>query len=340
LTRSARARTVRHPHPTHQGTAAREGHGETRPRTGRASEDRARGGCDVRRRRERSPDGPHRHDRQEECLDRPRDPLPTRVDLAPLLPTAYDDALDTGLAALGLTLTGHARAAIDGHVRLLLAWNEAINLTAIRDPAEIAIRHVVDSLTGIRILEARRIRRVVDLGSGGGFPGLPVAAVLGGARVRLIESVAKKARFLQAAVDATGLAGRVEVHPVRAETLAVDRARTGRWDAVTARAVAPLADLVELAFPLLGPHACLVAWKSASAVTGANSELAAARRAIAAIDPAARLEVEPAIPPATAGREAALAPLADHRLVVVSRGAGPISGRWPRDPAARRRAPW
>jgi 16S rRNA (guanine527-N7)-methyltransferase len=242
--------------------------------------------------------------------------------------------------ALGLTLAPDARAAVEGHVRLLLAWNEAINLSAIRDPAEIAIRHVADSLTGLRVLEARRIRRVVDLGSGGGFPGLPLAATLGRARIRLIESVAKKARFLQAVVDATGLAGRVEVLPVRAETLAVDRARTGGWDAVTARAVASLADLVELAFPLLGPHGCLVAWKSASAVAGGATELDAARRAIAAIDPAARIQVQPAVPPDAARAGSALARLADHRLVVVTRGAGPISGRWPRDPAARRRTAW
>jgi EAL domain-containing protein (putative c-di-GMP-specific phosphodiesterase class I) len=120
-----------------------------------------------RRRRERSPDGPHRHNRQEGCLDRPRDPLPTRVDGCPPLPPAYHDALDGSLAALGIPLAAPARTAIDGHVRLLLAWNAAINLTAIRDPASIAIRHVVDSLIGAAVLSARGFDRFVDLGSGG-----------------------------------------------------------------------------------------------------------------------------------------------------------------------------
>ena len=60
---------------------------------------------------------PHRHDRQEGCLDRPRDPLPTRVDLCPPLPPAYHHALDRGLRALDITLTPAARTAIDGHVR-------------------------------------------------------------------------------------------------------------------------------------------------------------------------------------------------------------------------------
>ena len=187
------------------------------------------------------------------------------------------------------------------------------------------------------LLERRSIRTLIDLGSGGGFPGLPLAAALAASRVRLIESVAKKARFLQTVVEATGLGDRVEVLPVRAETLAVDRARTGRWHAVTARAVASLADLVELSFPLLGPGGCLIAWKSATAVDGATQELAAARRAISAIDPDGRIEIERPVP---GGAGNAQAVLSDHRLVIVTRSDAPIAGRWPRDPAARRRAPW
>lgn len=279
------------------------------------------------------------HDRQEECLDRPRDPLPTRVDDAPPLPDRFRATLDAGLEALGLSLTPTARAAIDGHVRLLLAWNPAINLTAIREPAEIAVRHVLDSLTAARLLESARVERFADLGSGGGFPGIPLAA-LGGRRVRLIESVAKKARFLAAVVGAIGLTDRVEILALRAEALAVDRGRAG-WDAVTARAVAPLADLVELAFPLLAPRGQLIAWKAATQVTARDSrdELEPARRALAAIDPDATLRIELAAEGAAAASPALVA-LADHRLVVITRGPGPVAGRWPRDPAARRRQPW
>jgi hypothetical protein len=75
-------------------------------------------------------------------VDRPREPLPTRVEDTPPVPAAYGAALDTGLAALDLTLTPAARAAIDGQVRLLLAWTGAINLTAIRDPGAVALGHV------------------------------------------------------------------------------------------------------------------------------------------------------------------------------------------------------
>jgi 16S rRNA (guanine527-N7)-methyltransferase len=346
LTRPAAARNVRHPHRTHPALRLARGTGKPGREPDEQRQDGAEARCDERRRRERSPDGPQRHDRQEGCLDRPRDPLPTRVADSPPLPAAFADALDAGLASLHLALTAEARVAIEGHVRLLLAWNAAINLTAIREPAEIAVRHVLDSLAGASIVErvAGSEARIVDLGSGGGFPGLPLAAALPRAQARLIESVAKKARFLETAVKATGLASRVEVLALRAESLAVDRARTAGWDVVTARAVASLADLVELAFPLLRPGGSLIAWKAASALEGAEaglhdarSEIAAARRAMAAIDPAATLTVELAVPtPAPA----VVAALASHRLVVVRRGSDPIRGSWPRDPAGRRRKPW
>lgn len=284
-----------------------------------------------------APDGPHRHDRQEGCLDRPRDPLPTRVDLCPPLPPGYSDALDPALTALGITLTDAGRAAIDGHVRLLLAWTSAINLTAIRDPAAIAIRHVVDSLSGLAVLRERGIGRFVDLGSGGGFPGIPLAAALPADRALLVDSIAKKVRFLTTAIDAVGLSDRVAAEAVRSEDLAVTVADRGQWPAVTARAVAPLAELIELAFPLLAPGGILVAWKRGDVAgpAGLREELAAAGRALAAIDPYGRILVG-----SPASRSATVVDLAEHRLVVVERGRAAIASTWPRDPATRRRGPW
>jgi 16S rRNA (guanine527-N7)-methyltransferase len=202
-------------------------------------------------------------------VDRRRESLPTRVDGLPPLPAAYDAALDAGVAALPVSLTPTARAAIDDHVRLLLAWNRAINLTAITDPARVALLHVVDSLTAIPVVEARRGRaghgavRLLDLGSGGGYPGIPLAVAVPDAAVTLVESIGKKARFLEAAVEVSDLGPRVTVLGARAETLAVPirRGDIAPFDIVTARAVGALPDLVRLAFPLLGPGGRLVAWK-------------------------------------------------------------------------------
>lgn len=266
-----------------------------------------------------------RHASHRRCAVPPvRDPLPTLVDQTPPLPAAYSVALEAGLAALRLELTTDARASIDGHARLLIAWTAAINLTAIRDPAEIALAHVVDSLSGLAILAERGADRYIDLGSGGGYPGLPIAAALPAARALLLEPIAKKSGFLTVVAAATGLAETVEAAAVRAEALAADRRHRGRWPAVTARAVAGLAELVELAFPLLAPGGCLVAWKRGEI----ESELAAADRAMAALG-GGTLDVRPVDLPGLAG----------HRLVVATaRGDVPLA--YPRDPGVRRRRPW
>lgn len=257
-------------------------------------------------------------------MDGPREPLPTRVEETPPLSPGYDDALEAGLVALRLTLTPDARTAIDGHARLLLAWTAAINLTAIRDPAAVAIAHVVDSLTGVSIMRERGVDRFLDLGSGGGYPGLPIAAALPAARAVLLEPIRKKAVFLSTVAAAVGLEATVEAAPVRAEALAADARHRGRWPAVTARAVAGLGELIELAFPILEPGGVLVAWKRSNV----EREWAAGERAVAALG-GGTLEFRPMEVPGLDG----------HGLVVATaRGAAPAA--YPRDPGTRRRQPW
>lgn len=292
-----------------EGNAAREGIGETRSLTERVGEDR--------------PGTPRRNDDagsgsrtalgttiRRGALDRPRGPLPTRVqDLAPL-PSLYHRALDEGLAELGVELTPEARRAVDDHVRLLLAWTAAINLTAIREPEAAARLHVLDSLAAVPLLRARGIDRLLDLGSGGGFPGLPLVAALP-AHGLLVESIGKKARFLEVVVEATGLVGRVAVAPVRAEQLARDPGQAGRWPAVTARAVASLSRLIDLALPLLQQGGLLVAWKRGDL----RAELEAAQPVARALGAS-----PPEVVPVT------IAGLHDHRLVIVEKrsGSGPV----------------
>lgn len=257
-------------------------------------------------------------------MDRPREPLPTRVADTPSLPATYHAALDAGLAGLGLTLSSDARAAIDGQARLLLAWTASINLTAIRDPAAVALAHVVDSLSGVAVLRECDVDRFIDLGSGGGYPGLPIAAVLPAARALLLEPVRKKASFLSTVVAATGLTATVEAAPVRAEELAVDARHRGRWPAITARAVASLSELVELALPLLSPGGILVAWKQGDL----ELEWAAAERAMDGLggDALERRPVE--------------VPGLDGHCLIVATARGRVPADYPRDPGARRRRPW
>ena len=259
-------------------------------------------------------------------MTRLRDPLPTDVSGLPPLPPGYDDVLDTGLASLGLTLDEPARTAIADHVRLLVAWTAAINLTAIREPVAAAREHVLDSLAAVPLLRARSTPDLLDLGSGGGFPGLPLAIVLPRVRTVLVESVGKKATFLAAVIDALGLRPRVAVAATRAETLAADPHHRGRWSTVTVRAVGPLAELAELGLPLLAPGGILAAWKRrADDGTALDAEIGAAERLIAQLG-GSRARVEPVSVPG----------LLDHVLVIVEK-AGPTPAGFPRDPATRRR---
>jgi 16S rRNA (guanine527-N7)-methyltransferase len=260
------------------------------------------------------------------CLNRPREPLPTSVEGLPDLPAAFWRVVDDGLVALGLTLGAEARLAIDGHARLLIAWSAAINLTSVRDPLEIARRHVLDSLTAAGPMRDWRTTELLDLGSGGGYPGLTLAAAVPADRAVLVESIGKKAAFLSVAANATGLAPRVAVAADRAEALAAADHREA-WPVVTARAVGSTAELIELAFPLLERHGRLVAWKR----DPSREELAAGRRAAVGLG-GGRLEIL-APPGATA------AGLEGHVLVIATKTGRTASG-WPRAPAERRREPW
>jgi 16S rRNA (guanine527-N7)-methyltransferase len=256
-------------------------------------------------------------------MDRPREPLPSRVEGLPELPSEALAELDRGIALLGLSdLPDASRRILADHLRFLGAWNEAINLTAIRDPLAAARLHVLDSLTAVGVLRANGVDALVDLGSGGGFPGLPLAVVLPTRRALLVDSIAKKARFLAAAVDALGLAGRVEAFTGRAEDLAADRRHRDRWPAVVGRAIGPLAEVVEIGLPLVAPGGLLVAWKRGDL----GPELAAAEATLAALGggPATVVPTDPRLG------------LAGHVLIVTTK-VGPTPPGYPRDPATRRR---
>jgi 16S rRNA (guanine527-N7)-methyltransferase len=302
---------------------SRAGHwsGETRPQTGSSREDRGSPGAQNAH----AGSGPATPTgRREKAPRRSQQPLPTRVQgLAPL-PEGYRRTLYTGLASIdGAQLSDSQLAVIDGHVRLLLAWNQAVNLSGIRAAEAIAREHVLDSLAALPVLRQAGLDEFLDLGSGAGYPGLPLAVALPARRALLVESVAKKARFLAVVAEAVGVADRVAVAALRAEDLAADPRQRGRWPAVVARAVASLPELAELALPLLQSGGRLIAWKREPL----EAELAAGERALGLLG--GRL----------AGRAAVAVPgLEDHVLIVVEKVAATPAG-YPRPPAQRRRRP-
>ena len=154
------------------------------------------------------------------------------------------------LSAIGATPAAETLARLGDYLARLLAMNEQVNLTAIKDPADAWERHCFDALTLLPcIASVPAGGRVVDIGSGGGIPGIPLAIARPDLKVTLVESIQKKASFLSAVSEAMGLSN-VTVRADRAEQLVDLR---GTFDVVTARAVARLAALAPLVLPFARP---------------------------------------------------------------------------------------
>lgn len=130
-----------------------------------------------------------------------------------------------------------------------------------RDPAEAWRAHVADSLTGLGVAALREAREIADLGAGAGFPGVVLAVALPQAQVSLIESVERKCTFMREALERAGITNARVVNARSEEHGARDAPGHEAYDVVTARAVARLATLAELASPLLRQGGSLVAWK-------------------------------------------------------------------------------
>ena len=164
---------------------------------------------------------------------------------------ALQARLEQGIATLGLTLPGDAVARLLDYQALLSRWNAAYNLTAIRDPAEMVTRHLLDSLAILPFVEGETL---ADLGTGPGLPGIVLAIAAPGRQILLVDSNGKKVRFLREAIRALKLDG------VRAVQSRVEEVE-GRFDCVTARAFASLADMLGWGGHLLAPHGRWLAMK-------------------------------------------------------------------------------
>jgi 16S rRNA (guanine527-N7)-methyltransferase len=148
--------------------------------------------------------------------------------------------------------------------KLLLEWNEKINLTAIRDVPGIRTKHFLDSLSVARVFAKAPPSCLIDVGTGAGFPGIPLKIIFPQIRLVLVESVGKKANFCQLVVDTLSLSG-VEVQTNRAEELAHQPKFRERFDLVVARAVANMPILAEYLLPLVHVGGKMIAQKGVSA---------------------------------------------------------------------------
>jgi 16S rRNA (guanine527-N7)-methyltransferase len=236
-------------------------------------------------------------------------------------------ALETLLSeepAISASLPQGWSDAIERFVALLLAANRQVNLTRVTAPDEVARLHLMDSLAALPLIDALAPRRVVDLGSGGGIPGLPLALARPDVRWTLVDSVSKKAAILAKFVATLGLQNVVVVAD-RAEALGRDAEHRERYDLVTARACAGLPVLAELALPLLAVSGMLLAWKGPLAED--DEEVRRGRAAIGQLGGGRLRIVDPGIPA-----------LGGHRFVVVPKERS-TDARFPRRPGEPGRRP-
>ncbi|HZP97680.1 MAG TPA: 16S rRNA (guanine(527)-N(7))-methyltransferase RsmG [Candidatus Limnocylindria bacterium] len=233
-------------------------------------------------------------------------------------------ALALEAARFGLDVSTEQVAVCERFAAALIERNTSVNLTAITDPVDIAHKHFLDSWTAFAARRWTGTERVVDVGSGAGFPGLALRIARPGLRVTLVESVGKKARFLAEMATLLGLHD-VEVRNERAEALA--HTRRDRYDVATARAVGTLGQSIEYLLPFVPIGGDAIVWKGRL-----EQELPGARKAatvlggdIVAIVPTTEIGVGDVLP---------------GRNLVVVRKVRPTPTRYPRTAAEARRRPW
>ena len=233
--------------------------------------------------------------------------------------------LAQGAEELGIRLTEGQLNQFQTYYETLTDWNQRINLTRITGLEEVQVRHFLDSLTVVLAAPMRPSvsRKVIDVGAGAGFPGLPLKLVFPEIELALVESVSKKADFLKEVVAILGLSG-VEIHTGRAETLARQPGLRENFDVVLARGLARLPVLAEYTLPFCRVGGTVVTLKHGSMA----AEIAQASNALRTLGGA-----EPQV------HQVDVTGLTDNRVVVAVEKVAPTPERFPRRPGIPAKRP-
>ncbi len=163
-----------------------------------------------------------------------------------------------GARRLGIEIDAGMTTQFSIHASELIKWNRKLNITSITHPKELAVKHFLDSLAPAHFIPDNA--RMLDIGSGGGFPGIPLKILNPSLRVVLIDGTRKKVNFLKHALRILKLES-IEAHQIRAENLAEDPTYGNLFDVIISRALSSLNGFVKMALPLLAEQGAIMAMK-------------------------------------------------------------------------------
>lgn len=169
---------------------------------------------------------------------------------------------DRELEELGIRLTDVQKEQFDRYYELLIEWNGVMNLTGITEYDEVNLKHFTDSLTIVRNVKMNNISTLIDVGTGAGFPGIPIKIAFPHIKVTLLDSLNKRIKFLNQIADELDLKDVITLHG-RAEDYAKKEEYREKFDLCASRAVANLSTLSEYCLPFIKKGGCFISYKSA-----------------------------------------------------------------------------
>lgn len=224
------------------------------------------------------------------------------------------EQFEKDLAQLQITLEKEQLLQFLTYYEMLIEWNKVMNLTAITDYDEVLKKHFVDSLSLVKAFDLKNNIALMDIGTGAGFPGLPLKIVFPGLKVTLLDSLNKRIQFLNAVIDKLALKDIVAIHG-RAEDFARPEALREQYDLCVSRAVANLTTLSEYCLPFVKPEGSFISYKSEKI----TEEMKEAKKAIKILGGQVEKQVELSLPNSDI-----------YRNLFVIKKIAPTPGKYPR----------